>query len=223
MVKLDLHEQEQLSKLTYFWRDYGRYIVGFLIVIIVAYVSNEIWETSIENQAKRASELYTNFTMAEKNLNTVELYKIAKELEQSTPKSQYATLASITAAKYAFSQKKYASAIDFLNWVINTSKDKGMVSIAVLRLADVYIDQKKFSEALKLLVDVSSNKSGAGTSEINASSDFAPLFYEKRGDLYLAKGDFNKARDAYQEVLKRASGDESIKRSVQLKLDLLGS
>ncbi|MCE3268480.1 MAG: hypothetical protein K0R49_732, partial [Burkholderiales bacterium] len=45
MAHFDLHEQEQLTRLKYFWRDWGKYIIAVLVIAVMAYVAEVIWES----------------------------------------------------------------------------------------------------------------------------------------------------------------------------------
>ena len=73
----------------------------------------------------------------------------------------------------------------------------------------MYIDQQKFDKAREML-------------KIKHDLAFDGLFYEGRGDMYIAMGDLNKARDAYKEGLQKAANDPSTQQAIQMKLDVIG-
>lgn len=209
MAHLDLHEQEQLSKLKYFWRDWGKYFIAVLLIALVIYVANVIWVSRQTSNASNAAFIYTEIKTAVQNKDTKSVYKLTNNLQTEYPRVEYTTLASIIAAKIAYEAKDYTQAGTYLNWTIQNSKDKGMAAIAMLRLADVYIDEKKFDLALNILKQ-------------EHDSSFDALFYVKRGDLYVASGDLTKARDAYKEAIDKAGQDQGMVSSIQMKLDVLG-
>ncbi|MFN7095210.1 MAG: tetratricopeptide repeat protein, partial [Burkholderiales bacterium] len=62
MPHFDLEEQEQLSKLKNFWRDWGKYVVGIIVVSLIVYLSNRIWVWKNEHQAAEAAKVYAQFT-----------------------------------------------------------------------------------------------------------------------------------------------------------------
>ena len=209
MAHFDLHEQEQLSKLGYFWRDWGKYVIGLLVIVIITYLSSVGWNYKSSKDASAAALLYANF-IKDAGGNVQSAYEIADKMEQNYPRAEYTAMASIWAAKLAYSNKDMKRAKTYLNWTIKEAKDQGLVAIAMLRLADVYIDQKEFDAAVSLLMQ-------------KHDASFDPLFYTKRGDLYVAKGNYAKARDAYKEALNKAGNDQNMVGSIQLKLDVLGN
>jgi len=209
MPHLNLQEQERINKLKYFWSDWGKYIVGILVVVLIAYASNVFWTWKNESQAAKASIIYEQFTNNVNLGNQNAVYSLAKQLEIEYPKVEYTALASIWAAKIAWSNKDVVDAILFLTWAINNVKDKGLVGFAKLRLATIYIDQEKFDQALKLLME-------------KHDPAFDIQYYTERGDLYVAKNDLAKARDAYKEAIQKAGQDTNAVQTIQLKLDVLG-
>ena len=70
--------------------------------------------------------------------------------------------------------------------------------------------QQKFDKAMALLLE-------------KHSPEFDPLYYTMRGDLYVAKGELNKARDAYKEALQKAGQDANTAQGIQMRLDVLGN
>lgn len=210
MAHLDLHEQEQINTLKYFWRDWGKYIISVLAIAIIAYVSSVVWTSHAQNNANKAALVFDKLTAAVQAKDSITVYKLTDGLIAEYPKVEYTSMAAITAAKVAYDAKNLDKSSEYLNWVVNNSKDKGLVSIAILRVANVYIDQNQFDKALQSLMQ-------------NHEPSFDVLFYSKRGDLYVAKGDFTKARDAYKEAIVKAGQDQSTISSIQMKLDVLGN
>lgn len=210
MASFDLHEQEQLTQLKYFWRDWGKYVIGVLLLILIGYISSVAADMRAEKKANQAAIVYSQLTDALALSDNKSVYKIASQMEINYPKVEYTSMATMLAAKQAFTEKNLILAANYLSWTINHSNDKGLVALATLRLADVYIDQKHFDKALDILTS-------------NHNDAFSVLVYSKRGDLYVAKGELDRARDAYKEALQRAGQDSNITNGIQLKLDALGN
>lgn len=212
MAHFDLQEQEQLSKLGYFWRDWGKYIIALLAIVIITYLSSVLWNYKSSKDASDAALLYANFIEATQKgqSNAKSAYLVVDKMKTDYPRAEYTTMASIWAAKLAYANKDVKRAKEYLDWVIKEAKDQGLVAIAMLRLADLYIEQKEFDKAISLLMQ-------------KHDASFDSLFYTKRGDLYLARGNYAKARDAYKEAINKAGNDQNMVSTIQLKLDVLGN
>ena len=209
MVRLDLHEQEQVNKLKYFWQDYGRYIVGIVVVAIIAYVSNTLWTLHIQKQSQQAALLYANLDAAAMANDKAQVIDLNTKLQRQFPDTKYAVFASMWAAQAYAASANFDDAALNLKWVIDHAKDRGLAAVARLRLANIYIDQKRYTQALELMM-------------AKPIVGFEALYYAKRGDIYLAQGDKQKTVAAYEEVLKHQSSDSPIAQSVRTKLQLLG-
>jgi predicted negative regulator of RcsB-dependent stress response len=209
MAHFDLHEQEQISKIKYFWRDWGKYITSVVVVAIIAYVSSVVWNWHNESQAQRAAVIYAKFMEGVNGNNSGLALQNALLLEKNYPATEYSSLASIWAAKLV-APKDTNTAIKLLNWTINHASDKGLVNLARLDLATLFIDQKRFTEAQQLLMQ-------------KHDPVFDGQYYETLGDLYVAQGNLVMARDAYKAALQKSPQDSPVGQSIQFKLDVLGS
>lgn len=92
---------------------------------------------------------------------------------------------------------------------MKNGKDEELQAIARLRLASLLLDQKKFDGAI---------------GELNQAhpAAFDAEFLELKGDVFVAKGDSNGARDAYKAALAKMQGESPNRQLVQTKLDALG-
>lgn len=210
MAHFNLEEQEQIAKVKYFWNDWGIYLIILAVVLVVGYIGSTAYNWHQQSQAQKAAVVYNTFTKALNSADNKGMYKAADNLIADLPSTEYAGLAAMQAAKVAFAAKDYALADKYLVWAKDNASDKSLQSLAVLRLASVYIDQNKFDEARKLLLT-------------KHDLAFDGLFYEARGDMYVAKGDLAKARDAYKEGLQKAANDPSTGQAIQMKLDIIGN
>ncbi len=210
MAHFDLNEQERIDSLRYYWRIWGKYILTLVAVLIIAYIGSSFYQWYGKDHAEKAAVLYADFTTALNDKNNQKAIASANKLIETLPNTEYTPMAALQAAKLAVDQKDYSTAIKFLNWTKDSAKDKSMQSIAILRLAAIYVDQGKFDKARELL-------------RTKHDLAFDGLFYEARGDMYIAMGDTNKARDAYKEGLQKAANDPSTQQVIQMKLDILGS
>lgn len=209
MAHFDLNEQEQIANVKYFWRDWGKYLLALIITIIIGYAGSSAYNWHQQSQAQSAAAIYLDFNNALTANDVPKALQVTDKLVAELPATEYASLASLQAAKLAFDKKNYPAAEKYLVWTKDNSKDKSLQSIAVLRLASVYIDEQKFDKAREML-------------KTKHYLSFDGLFYESRGDMYIAMGDLNKARDAYKEGLQKSANDPSTQQAIQMKLDVIG-
>lgn len=209
MAHFNLSEQEQIDNIKYFWKDWSKYIIGVILLLIIGYIASSIYQWYQQKQAQKAAVIYLDFTSAFNNQDYNKAVSLANQMISTLPGTEYTAMASIEAAKLAFTKKDYAAAIKFLSWVKSDAHDKSLQSIAALRLASIYIDQKEFDKAKEML-------------KTKHDLAFDGLFYEGRGDMYIAMDNLTKARDAYKEGLQKAANDPSTQEGIQMKLNVIG-
>ncbi|MCX8515108.1 MAG: tetratricopeptide repeat protein [Burkholderiales bacterium] len=210
MAHYDLQEQEQISNLKYFWQKGGKYIIGLVVLIIIAYIGNTLWNIHKQNQAAQAATVYALFEDGMKAESIVAVMGPVNQLQTEYPKTEYAAMASLEAAKFWWTLKNESEAMHLLNWVIDNAADKGLISIARIHLADAFIDQNNFTQAMDQL-----------QASHEAAFDF--MYYMKRGDLYVVKGQADRARDAYKEALAKVGNDVNLQQMIQMRIDVLGN
>jgi predicted negative regulator of RcsB-dependent stress response len=209
MAHFDLNEQEQIATIKYFWGTWGKYIVALIGLAITALLANAAYAWYQDKQAQQAALVYADFTSAIHSQESALGLKLSKQLITKLPNTTYAALAAMQVAKIAFEHKDYPQANKHLTWVKDNAKDKSLRALAILRLASVATDQGDFIKARELL-------------RTKHDLAFDGLFYEGRGDVYLAMGELARARDAYTEGLRKAANDPSTQQDIQMKLDVIG-
>jgi len=210
MAHFDLYEQEQISYLKNFWELAGKYIFALLVVCFGVYLVAEIWNWYGSSQVSKAAEIYTQVGEAVKAGNANKVLNLTYQLENQYPNIEYSAMSSLQAAKLTWNNKDQATTTKLLSWVASNAKDEGLISTARLRLADVLIDQHKFDEAMQQML-------------LPHDAAFDPLYYIKRGDLYVVKGDIGKARDAYKQAMQKVVQDSNLSQAIQMRLDVLGN
>ena len=146
---------------------------------------------------------------AERASDQKKVRDIAAQIVDKYASTQYATLASLAAAKSNFDTGDLPAAKTQLQWVIDNGKEAEARDVARLRLARVLLDEKNPAEALKLL-------------ETKHGDSFAGLYADVKGDALLAGGKRAEARAAYQVALEKSDAASPTRQIVQLKLDALG-
>lgn len=212
MAYLDAHEEEQVTKLKNFFARFGKYILIACVIVLIGYIINSIWNWKVQKDAALASLKYEEFLtqVNSPNSDRNQVYKIIDQLEKEYPRIIYSAYASIWGAKIASLNKDPNKAITLLNWVINNSKDTGLINIARLNLAHLYIDQKRFDLANGIL-------------RAKHDSAFDLLYYLAKGDLNIARDSLDKAQEDYKEALKIIGNENTdLAQVIKLKLQAAG-
>jgi predicted negative regulator of RcsB-dependent stress response len=180
-----------------------------LIAAIIAIAGFQGWRYYRNQQAERASTLFSQLQEAERANDAKRVRDIAPQLVANHGSSQYAGMAALAAAKAGVSTGEMEDAKKNLQWAADHAKEEEMRDVARLRLAGILLDEKKYDDALKLL----SAKSG---------DTFAMRFADTRGDVLSAQGKAAEARAAYQLALDKSEPNSNYRRLVEVKLDALG-
>jgi predicted negative regulator of RcsB-dependent stress response len=160
------------------------------------------------NQSLEASKRYEMVLLELGKNNLPEVLKKTQALQSDYPKTAYAGMAGLLAAKLANSLNDRESALQQLEWVFNHSKSESFATIAKLRLVTLLIDQntpESFAKADTLL-------------QTKAPIGFEALQLERRGDWYWAQNKAEEAKKAYLESWKLLS-EEQMKATGQKEID----
>lgn len=206
---LNLEEQEQIAQLKGFWEEYGRTII-FIVVVLVAIIGGWAgWNYWQNKKANEASALYDVFNQSFMVQEPVGTQKMALTLQTEYASTSYASLASLNAATVLYHANDLDSAQAMLQWVKDNTKDDGWKALAVLRLADILTDQQKYDEALSVLTTT-------------VPTAFAPYIADKRGNVYVAQGNTDEAKNAFMQAYQQMNAQDDLKNLVAAKLGLLG-
>lgn len=207
----DLQEQEQLAELKAWWASYGTLLLGALLVVALGFAGWRGYEAWRGKQAITASTLFDAAQSALEAKDEAKLKTAVSTLTDQYPRTLYASMAALDAAKHYAEAGDLKSAEAQLQWVVDRSSSDESRALARLRLAGLMLDQQRYDDGLKVL------------DQAGAPAAFEPLFADRRGDLYVAMKKPDEARKAYQAALEKLSPQSSALRNVvQLKLDALG-
>jgi predicted negative regulator of RcsB-dependent stress response len=210
LQNLDLEEQEQLAELKAWWKQYGNLVLLAIIAASLAVAGWGGWRWYQSNQAAQASALYNTLAKAVGAGDAKALRDAGGALTEGYPRTLYASMGALAAARFYFDRNELKSAKAQLQWVVERSPSEEYREIARLRLAHVLLDEKAYDEALKVL-------------EAKPLDAYAAQAAALRGDLLLAKNQPAEAKAAYRLALEKAGGQGgAFRESVQLRLDALG-
>jgi len=209
-MALDLEEQEQVAELKAWWTTHGNVVLAVVIAAAVAVVGWQGWRWYEHGQAAQASVLYDTLTKAAQAGDAKALRDAAGTLVESYPRTLYASMGALLAAKFYFERNDLKNAKAQLQWVIEHAPSEDFRDLARLRLAAVLLDEKAYDEALKLL-------------DAPHAPAYDAQYAALKGDVLVAKNQLAEARAAYQLALEKAERrDSPFRESVRMRLEALG-
>ena len=202
-------EEQQVEALKSWWSENGRSVVLGVVIGAVAIGGWQWWGAHKLSTARDASD---KFAAAIEGLNTDNRdagLSAAQVVRDEHKDSIYAVLASLAEARSHVENNQLEAAATALRWAAENASEADIAVIAKIRLARVLGASGDHDAAIAAL-------------PVNAPTNFRALVEEARGDLLLAKGDTDLARDAYQAALD--SGERSAdSRLLNMKLDDLAT
>lgn len=204
-----LDEQESLDNFKHFWKGWGRWLFAMLVAAALAYLGYVLYQNHLVKKDQEAADILAQ--MVEKAQSRGDQNAIRADLaklQENYPDSIAAAQATLMAAATEFDNGKYDVTEGHLNWVLKNQKAPLVQALASQRLAVVYLQQKKYDQALTAL-------------DTQVAPDFEPLLLETKGDVYLAQGKQKEALDTYEQVLAKLPKEATNKELVQLKIDQL--
>lgn len=189
----DTTEEEQVEAIKNWFEQNGTSLVIGIVVSLAAVFGYQSWQKTELAETEKASALYTGLseaivagpldTLTSQQISTGKF--IAAELKADFPTSTYAHFAALHLAKLAVEDGDLETAATELEWIGTNKPERPVELIVNLRLAKIKAAQEDYEAALALL-----NAEDAGA---HASS-----YHEQRGDIYLAMGQPEQAREAYE-------------------------
>lgn len=203
----DYHtEEQQVEELKKWWKENGKSVIAGVVLGVGGLLAWKGWSYYQENHAKAASELYAQVQHAMTQNEVKSVTEYSEVLRKDYASTPYASLAALDLAKLDSESDRLEEAAERLRWAVENSPQVTLRNIAKIRLARVQIAQKQYDQTLELL-----------------SGDMPPayssLIEEVRGDALRAKGDIEKARQAYTRALMGARGNAEY---LKMKRDDLG-
>ncbi len=196
-------EEQQAEAIKRFFRENGTSLaVGIVLGLGGLYGWKAYNQHQIET-AEAASDAYIQLVEgADKDKE--QLLSKADDFIAQNGDSSYAVLAAFVAAKQAVEQNELDKAAEKLSWAQSHSPSEELKAIATTRLARVQLAQKNFDKALATL-------------DSKLPEAFFAAVSELKGDIYLAQGDKEKARSAYQAAADKGGLENN--PLLQIKLD----
>jgi predicted negative regulator of RcsB-dependent stress response len=210
MAALDLQEQEQLEALKAWWKDNGNFILGALLVGVVAMGGWRGWQYYQNQQTTEAATLYQQVVEQVDSNDPKRVNDAAAAVMDRFASTAYAARAALLAAQVNEHGKDMARAKTQLHWVIDHAVEATVKDVARLRLAAVLLDEKNYADALKQLED-------------KHAEAFDGLYADLRGDVLSAQGKPDEAMSAYKLAYEKFDAQSMYRNLIQMKIDALGA
>ncbi len=205
----DLEEQEKLDALRDWWAKYGTLIVLLVLAAALSVAGWRGWQWYQGHKASQAMGYFEALEQAAERSDDESLERVrtaSQTLRDDFSSSGYTPRGMLLAASALQKNGDTEDAIEQLRWVAEHSTDESLVQLARLRMGGLLLDKGDYDEALDQLD--------------NPPKAFQALYADRRGDIFFAQGEVDKARDEWQTALDNL-GDEPLAQIVQLKLDAL--
>ncbi len=197
-------EEQQVEAIKRFWNDYGKAILGGVVIGLAGLYGWRYYQADQRSQAEQVSAQYSQLLEQQQSASS-DWLDSAKGFIDAQGNTSYAIFAALLAAREAIDAQQLTTAAEHLSWVMNNAKEAPVKAIAQLRLARVQREQGNYADALVTL-------------QVAVPESFVSQQAELRGDLLQLTGELAQAKAAYQQAL--ASSDQT-RQLLQVKLDEL--
>ncbi len=182
-------EEQQVEALKKWWKENGTSLIVGLFVGVSSLFGWRYYVEQNNTHLVQASDLYMQVmqSVAKKTTDdkTIDFHNKLINDYSDTP---YAALASLALAKTEYEKDNVDAAATQLELALKHANDDITKQIANLRLASVYLEQKKYDEAMALL-------------NMKHDAAYDAQYEELKGDLFNAKGETAQARVAYDKAI----------------------
>jgi predicted negative regulator of RcsB-dependent stress response len=209
-TNLDLQEQEQLDALKSFWKRWGNLVTAVLFVVLAAYAGWGGWNWYQRDQGAKAGAMFDELDRAAAAGDAERAGRVLADLQQRFPSTEFAVQGALLAARVQFDQGQADAARASLAWVLDKAGSGEMVTVAALRLAGLQLEAGQPDEALRTL-------------ERAKAEGFEALVADRRGDVLLAQGQTDAARQAYQQAWAAMPATLDYRQIVEAKLTALAA
>lgn len=202
-------EQEDLDKLKAWWKNYGNSAIIGIVLGVAILVGFRYWTQYTEQRLHAAAGIYEQMVQNFNVRKMGEVVKLGETLVDEYASTPYAGMAGLLLARQDFDAGDAAKAKQRLQWVLEHADDAAVKHAARLRLARLRLDGGEKDAALALL-------------DVKDRTGFEAEYEELKGDIHVAQGQREAARQAYREALKHLPEGSAYAPLLNMKLDDLG-
>jgi len=187
-------EEQQVEAIKKWFKEFGPTILAGVVIGLVGIFGFRYFTEQRELKMAETSDAYESVLSILKEQNDNEKFIAeASTFNIAYKDTIYSNLLSFQLAKLAVEATDLGTAAQHLRDILNNPQHGTVEHIARIRLVRVMIAQNEVDAALALIADA-------------VGDDYRGVYEMLRGDIWLAKGDRNRARQAY-EAAKQNSVD----------------
>lgn len=202
-------EEQQVEALKKWWKDNSKSVIGGVIIGVGVLLGGRAYIQQTHQHVELASASFEAMMMdMEQNKNT-EAADLGAQILGQYVDTPYAAMASLALAKIKLDEGDLATAKTHLRYALDHSEKDEVKHVVRLRLARLLLTEGKHDEAIQLLNSVEPGV-------------FKSSYEELKGDVYLALGKVNEARNAYNIALATLEPTSRNRTFLQMKIDDLG-
>jgi len=194
-------DEEKAEALKAWWSTHGMSVFAGIGLTFAGMFGWNHYQASQLEAAEGASRIFSQLNKEDANTS-----EIVEKLKDQYSGSVYTSLASLNAAKSSCESNNIDECVSLLK-AASESSQESVATIAKVRLARTLISTGKLDEANTII---------SGT----FPKAYDSLIQELNGDIHAAKNEYKQAREAYEQAIKSAEGQNT--RLLQMKRDDLG-
>ncbi|MEO3679234.1 YfgM family protein [Rheinheimera fenheensis] len=198
-------EEQQVEAIKRFWQDYGKAIVGGVVLGLAALYGFRFYQADQREAAEAASTKFSQLVEQRDASASEDWLAQAQGFIDGSKADNYAVLAALLAAKDAVALQQFDKAATQLTWVLANTKQPELLAVTQLRLARLQREQGQLDAALATLAKP-------------VPESFAAIQAELKGDVLVQAERLAEAKTAYQQALSSAGQNTQL---LQIKLDEL--
>lgn len=208
-MALDLEEQEQLDEFKAWWQKNGKWVIAAAAAFLIAVGGIRGWQYWTTKQANQASQLFEQAMQAVAANDLKAVKEVTAQIMENYPRTAYSAPAAWLAGRLNYDAGDFKSAKAQFQYALDHARDPGVEQLARLRMATVLFDEKDYDGALKHLA-------------AKHDAAYEGLYAQLKGDVFIAQGKTDEAREAYRLALQKLDDKSPLKPLVEIKLDGLG-
>lgn len=184
-------EDQQIEQIKAFWKEHGKGIVAGLVIGFALFYGWRYYDAQTLAKQEAQSEQYEQ-VVAQLEADGAEALDRAQSFVTDASGSTYATLAAFELARKAAEAGDLAAAIQALENA-QANAEGALKHVASVRLARLQLAQEDYQAAL------------AALDQVAQVEGFKAKAAELRGDVLMAQGDAEGARQAYENAIAAAA------------------